>query len=60
MRYREQTLRDPRCGEVRAVVASPEFAPQARALATARGVELVLVDMQALLALADAELTLFS
>ena len=60
VRYREQALRDPLCGEVRAIVAAPEFAPQARALATARGVELVLVDMQALLALADAELTLFS
>ncbi len=60
VRYREQALRDPLCGEVRAIVAAPEFAPQARALAEARAVELVVVDMQALLELADAELTLFS
>ena len=59
VRYREQALRDPLCGSVRAIVAAPEFAPQARALAEARDVELVAVDMQALLELADAELTLF-
>ena len=60
VRYREQALRDPLCGAVRAIVAAPEFAPQARALAAARDVELVRIDVQALLELADAELTLFS
>ena len=60
VRYREQALRDPLCGDVRAIVAAPEFAPQARALAEARDVELVSFDVQALLELADAELTLFS
>jgi RecB family endonuclease NucS len=60
VRYREQALRDPMCGVVRAIVAAPEFAPQARALAAARGVELVRIDVQALFELADAELTLFS
>jgi hypothetical protein len=60
VRYREQALRDPMCGDVRAIVAAPDFAPQARALAEARGVELVRIDVQALFELADAELTLFS
>jgi hypothetical protein len=60
VRYREQALRDPLCGEVRAIVAAPDFAPQARALAEARDVELVPLDVQALMDLADAELTLFS
>jgi RecB family endonuclease NucS len=60
VRYREQALRDPLSGPVRAIVAAPEFAPQARALAEARDVELVRIDVQALFELADAELTLFS
>jgi RecB family endonuclease NucS len=60
VRYREQALRDPLCGDVRAIVAAPEFAPQARALAEARNVELVSFDVQLLLEQADAELTLFS
>jgi RecB family endonuclease NucS len=60
VRYREQALRDPLCGDVRAIVAAPDFAPQARALAEARNVELVRIDVQALFELADAELTLFS
>jgi RecB family endonuclease NucS len=60
VRYREQALRDPLCGRVRAIVAAPEFAPQARALADVRDVELVRIDVQALFELADAELTLFS
>jgi RecB family endonuclease NucS len=59
VRYREQALRDPLCGDVRAIVAAPDFAPQARALAQARDVELVPLDVQALLAFAEAELTLF-
>ena len=60
VRYREQALRDPLCGDVRAIVAAPEFAPQARALAEARGVELISFDVQLLLEQAAAELTLFS
>ena len=60
VRYREQALRDPMCGDVRAIVAAPDFAPQARALAEARDVELVRIDVPALFELADAELTLFS
>jgi RecB family endonuclease NucS len=48
------------CGDVRAIVAAPDLAPQARALAEARDVELVRIDVPALFALADAELTLFS
>ena len=33
---------------VRALVVAPDFAPQARALATARGVECVVLDVGAL------------
>ena len=58
-RYREQALRDPSQRSVRAIVAAPDFAPQARALAEARGVELVVLDVARIASAAEAELTLF-
>ncbi len=48
VRYREQVERDPALRPVRALVVAPDFAPQARALATARGVECVVLDVGAL------------
>ena len=59
VRYREQALRDPSVGEVRALVVAPDFAPQARVLAGARGVEIVVLDVPRLVAELEAELTLF-
>jgi len=59
VRYREQALRDPAAGEVRALVVAPDFAPQARVLAGTRGVEMVVLDVPRLLAELEAELTLF-
>jgi endonuclease len=59
IRYREQVERDPSIGVVRAIVAAPLFAPQARVLAQARGVECVAFDPLALRDAAAADLTLF-
>jgi len=59
VRYREQAERDPSLGPVRALVVAPDFAPQARVLADARGVERVTLDVGRLIAEAEADLTLF-
>jgi RecB family endonuclease NucS len=60
LRYREQAELNASLGPVRALVVAPDFAPQARVLADARGVECVLLDVSRLIAEAEAELTLFS
>jgi RecB family endonuclease NucS len=60
VRYREQAERDPSLGPVRALVVAPDFAPQARVLADARGVERVTLDVGRLIAEAEADLTLFA
>jgi RecB family endonuclease NucS len=44
IRYREQVERDPSLRPVRAIVAAPDFAPQARVLAEARNVECITFD----------------
>jgi RecB family endonuclease NucS len=59
VRYREQVERDPALRPVRALVVAPDFAPQARALASARGVECVVLDVAALPAGAEPDLRLF-
>jgi len=47
-RYRELLDRDPHLRPVRAVFAAQEITPQARTLATDRGIECVVLDYQAL------------
>ena len=59
VRYREQVERDPALRPVRALVVAPDFAPQARALAAARGVECVVLDVGALRRGVAPELRLF-
>jgi RecB family endonuclease NucS len=60
VRYREQALRNAALGDVRALVVAPEFAPQAKVLAEARGVECIVLDVPRLLSEAGPdELTLF-
>lgn len=44
IRYREQVDLTPSLAPARAIVAAPDFAPQARVLAEARGVECVVFD----------------
>ena len=44
LRYREQVERDPGLRPVRAIVAAPDFAPQARVLADARDVLCIAFD----------------
>ena len=53
VRYREQVERDPELAPARAVVVAPDFAPQARALALTRDVELIALDVAALRAEAE-------
>lgn len=53
VRYREQVERDPTFAPARALVVAPDFAPQARALAQTRDVELVALDVAALRAEAE-------
>ena len=60
VRYREQALRNAAFGDVRALVVAPDFAPQARALAEARDVELVPLDVGRLVAAVEGELRLFT
>ena len=61
VRYREQADRNTAIAPVRALVVAPEFAPQAKVLAEARGVECVVLDVPRLLIeAAPDELTLFS
>jgi RecB family endonuclease NucS len=59
IRYREQVERDPALRPVRALVAAPEFAPQARVLADARDVECVVLDVAVLKGEATPDPTLF-
>jgi hypothetical protein len=59
VRYREQVERDPSLAPARAIVAAPEFAPQARALADSRRVELVTFDVATLRGESAPDLTLF-
>jgi RecB family endonuclease NucS len=59
IRYREQVERDPSLQPVRAIVAAPDFAPQARVLAASRNVECIAFDPAVLRGTAVADLTLF-
>jgi RecB family endonuclease NucS len=60
LRYREQVeVALPSLAPVRALVAAPEFAPQARVLADARGVECVTLDLAVLRSEAAPDLRLF-
>ncbi len=61
VRYREQAERNLALGEIRALVVAPDFAPQAKVLAEARGVECIVLDVPRLLSEAGPDdLTLFS
>jgi hypothetical protein len=59
IRYREQVERDAALRPVRAIVAAPDFAPQARALAALREVECVVFDPAILRGAAAPDLKLF-
>jgi endonuclease len=59
IRYREQVDLTPSLAPARAIVAAPDFAPQARVLAEARGVECVVFDPALLRGAAEPDLTLF-
>ena len=53
--------RNAALGAIRALVVAPDFAPQAKVLAEARGVECIVLDVPRLLAEAGPDdLTLFS
>ena len=56
---REQVDLTPALAPARAIVAAPDFAPQARVLAAARGVECVVFDPETLRGEAAPHLTLF-
>ncbi len=58
-RYLELMRRDPRLGEVKGVFAAQQIKPQARVLATDRGIACVTVDYDALRGLDHAEDRLF-
>ena len=59
VRYREQVLGDPGISDVRALLVAPEFAPQARVLASQRDVECIVLDLERLRGSARREATLF-
>jgi RecB family endonuclease NucS len=59
IRYREQVDLTPSLAPARAIVAAPEFAPQARVLAEARRVECVVFDPALLRGASEPDLTLF-
>ncbi len=59
IRYREQVDLTPSLAPARAIVAAPDFAPQARVLAEARGVECVVFDPALLRGASEPDLTLF-
>jgi RecB family endonuclease NucS len=59
IRYREQVDLTPSLAPARAIVAAPDFAPQARVLAEARGVECVMFDPALLRGASEPDLTLF-
>ena len=58
-RYLELMRRDPLLGEVKGVFAAQQIKPQARVLATDRGIECLVVDYDALRGLDNAEDRLF-
>ena len=58
-RYLELMNRDPQLRPVRGIFAAQEIKPQARTLATDRGIECVLVDYDALRGIDDPSLRLF-
>jgi RecB family endonuclease NucS len=59
IRYREQVELTPSLAPARAIVAAPDFAPQARVLAQARGVECIVFDPAVLRGASEPDLTLF-
>ena len=59
-RYLERIRRDPGMADCRGVLAAQVFKPQAVALATARGIACVEVDLDVARGLREPELTLFS
>jgi len=59
IRYREQVELTPSLVPVRAIVAAPDFAPQARVLAASRNVECIVFDPAALRGASEPDLTLF-
>jgi hypothetical protein len=58
-RYLERLDRDGRLRPVRGILAAQQVKPQARVLATARGIEVVEIDYDAVRGLGADELTLF-
>ena len=58
-RYLELMNRDPHLAPVRGILAAQEIKPQARTLATDRGIECVVVDYDALRGIDDTSLRLF-
>ncbi|MDU0968285.1 MAG: endonuclease NucS [Actinomycetaceae bacterium] len=58
-RYLDLLRRDPVLADVRGVFAAQEIKPQARTLATDRGIECVILDYDAMRGLDDAESRLF-
>jgi RecB family endonuclease NucS len=58
-RYLELLNRDPRLAPVRGVFAAQEIKPQARVLATDRGIDCVVLDYDALRGIEDDKLRLF-
>lgn len=58
-RYLELLRRDPLLGEVKGVFAAQQIKPQARVLATDRGIECLVVDYDALRGMDNAEDRLF-
>lgn len=58
-RYLELLNRDPHLAPVRGVFAAQEIKPQARVLATDRGMDCVILDYNALRGIEDDKLRLF-
>jgi len=60
IRYIERLENDSRLSPIRGILAAQSITPQARVLATARGVETVEIDYQGLREVEDTELRLFT
>jgi hypothetical protein len=60
IRYLERLENDSRLSPIRGILAAQSITPQARVLATARGVETVEIDYQGLREVEDTELRLFT
>ena len=60
IRYIERLENDNRLSPIRGILAAQSITPQARVLATARGVETVEIDYQGLREVEDTELRLFT